>query len=114
MSHRTLVVVLVVVACVSPRPGLAEWTDRWDRVRQALPVADSLEKSDCQTALTELREARTELIPGPSERLDEMVDAWIREAETVYFDCPPPEGFREAFTRLDQMARQVDDAAGRG
>lgn len=115
MGRRAILVVflLLLAACGGSRPAVPTWTSQWDTVRASLPTEQPLEQSTCERAITQLRKARVGLMPTPTDQLDGAVDAWILEAERIYFECPPPEGFDEAFRRLDRLASEVDALLGR-
>lgn len=111
--HLTAIGVLLLAgACGDDRPSDAEWRAVWDEERDALPAADALLTGGeelCGDLLGRLRVDLPALLPTPTEALDDAVEAWIRHAESIAFDCPDDrDDLDERLDELDVLAAEID------
>lgn len=115
MRSRCLAVLaliaIVATGCGDASLDMDAWTERWRETASLLPDdPDAFTPTVCEQALVQLREARSELVPAPTEELEVAVDRWIARAEEVVFDCPPPGGFRTALEGLATLEAEVEAA----
>jgi len=116
---RWLVLIAVgvlVVACSGGRPAMSEWAERWNETVASLPdPADVASLEDprplCDEVVATIRTKSVELVPTPDAALDGPVDAWVRVAEEMFFECPPRsgeiQGFDEGYGELAQYQAEV-------
>lgn len=120
-----LIVVLTVTLVAGcgrvTRPEAAEWTDRWNAVQELVPDQSTLSQRPsnelCDEVVVDLREAGPDLTPGPDEVVDGAATAWLRAAESTFFECFDPDAGADdvdtAYDRLDQLVAEVDTALRR-
>jgi hypothetical protein len=104
---------LLVAACGDDgdRPAADDWEPVWVRTEALVPELDELVAGGrdlCGKALGEVRASRQDVLPAPSATLDQRVEAWLAEAETLLFDCPHDQAeLGDASTELDRLAGLV-------
>ncbi len=106
-----LLVGLTVAACTSNRPSVSEWESDWHAAVGLIPDESFLDDDPteaCQEVLVSLREQKETLFPAPDELVAASVRQWLEAAEGTFFDCPPADGFSDAFARLDELEAEVD------
>lgn len=106
---------VLLVACSSEpdRPSDAAWTPTWEQTRDLVPTAETLVdegEARCESVLGEVRAAREDLVPTPSEVLDDTVDDWISRVESVMFDCPVDDAddLRDRLHDIDVVTAEID------
>jgi hypothetical protein len=94
------------------RPSDEAWRREWERRQELIPDVDAIIDggSDfCGELLGEFRVELTQLLPSPSEVLDEAVQAWIDHADTIAFECPSDRAdLAERMRQLDLLAAEID------
>jgi hypothetical protein len=107
-----LLAATVLSGCGEDRPEETAWTADWEAAQALVPSDDELIAGGrplCDELIGELRETLPELTPAPDKALDDSVDAWSDEAETIVFDCDlEPELLSERLDELDVLAAAVD------
>lgn len=86
------------------RPSDADWALTWERERALVPTIDELVAGGrplCDGLVGEYRETMPRLTPTPSPALDDAVEEWVEEAESLVFECPSDTG--EIATRLADL-----------
>jgi len=75
-----------------------------------LNALSPLEK--CESLLGAAREARSVVIPTPDSILDDPVQDWIEETESLGFDCPRargnPEGHTNGVRKIRSLEAQIN------
>jgi hypothetical protein len=110
----------ILAGCAGDRPDETAWAAQWDAAQALVPTADELIEGGrprCDELVGELRETLPDLTPTPDESLDDVVDTWSDQAETIVFDCQlDPELLTERMDELDALRAQIDAglAAERG
>lgn len=110
-----LVVILILVACTPGRPDVSAWLPRWQAATQAMPPppppGSALDRATCDRTVASLRQVRDGLLPTPDDQLDITVDAWIRFAEDLFFECPiaggPHAGWERGYAELERLESEV-------
>lgn len=101
----------LAAACAESRPTFDVWKSDWERVSTGIPTRADLEsdssRSTCEEALALVQTSRTTLLPTPDKAIDDTVSDWLGLARGTYFDCPPPEGFDDAYATLDRLAAEI-------
>lgn len=109
-----LSIAIAVSACgddESDRPPLEPWRADWSELRDLLPEDVAIESGGtdvCGDFLGEVRSRRADVIPTPDMSLDEPVEAWVSEAETVGLDCDREGDLDERLADLAQRAEEID------
>jgi hypothetical protein len=107
-----LLAATVLSGCGEDRPEETAWTADWEAAQALVPSDDELIAGGrplCDELIGELRETLPVLTPAPDKALDDSVDAWSDEAETIVFDCDlEPELLSERLDELDVLAAAVD------
>ena len=106
---------VIVTACGSGdgRPSDEAWGAVWRAQRDSVPEAGVfVDRGEdlCGELVGDLRSGREDLLPTPTEGLDDPVHAWLSHAESIAFDCPvdDPDRLRERLHDLDILAAEVD------
>jgi hypothetical protein len=103
---------LFLAACSDDRPTLAEWEEDWIRVSSGIPteaeVTADTTRASCEAGLSLVQVNRVRLLSTPDPAIDDTVHDWVELARTIYFDCPPPDGFPEAFATLDRLEAEIE------
>lgn len=109
------VVVLGLVGatgCSQARPTLEEWVPVWEHAVANLPTEEALSAGDtqgiCEEALADMRIHQGALHPTPDEAIDETVTLWVEIAESIFFECPPDDGFSAGFAELRRLEAEVE------
>ena len=120
MTVRSLLVavtasLVIMTACGSGdgRPSDETWRPVWEAQRDSVPDAGVfVDRGEdvCGELVGDLRSGREDLLPTPTEGLDDPVHAWLNHAESIAFDCPSddPDRLRERLHDLDVLAAEVD------
>lgn len=106
-----IIVVALVSACGEPRPSVAEWVPTWNQVLSIIPeepTGDELPGTVCEDALASLRAETVALFPTPDSVLDDTVRDWVAAAEHTFFECPPNDGFDDAYGVMLRLEQEVD------
>lgn len=94
------------------RPSDAEWSVEWENEQALVPSADELlddGRALCDELVGDYREAMSRLTPTPTESLDDAVEAWVEDAESLVFECPDDAGEVERrLDDLDVLAAEID------
>jgi hypothetical protein len=94
------------------RPSDADWAVTWERERALVPTVDELLDGGrrlCDDLVGEYRESMPRLTPTPSDTLDDAVQEWVEEAESLVFECPDDTVEIEArLADLDVLATEID------
>lgn len=81
-----------------------------DRGALGDPPAEEL----CQETLADIRSQRENLLPSPTESIDELANEWISVAEEAFFDCPPEgqeiDSFDEAYEEMQRVEDSIENA----
>lgn len=103
---------VLAAACGDDRPSDEAWRADWERRQELVPDVDTIIDggSDfCGELLGEFRVELTQLLPSPTEVLDEAVQAWIDHADTIAFECPSDRTVLvERMRQLDLLAAEID------
>lgn len=103
-----------LLACSSEadRPSRAAWEARWQSTRTLVPEAEEVlaeGEEVCGSFLGEVRSRREDLLPAPTEVLDDTVSAWLADAEAVGLDCADDEEqLRQRLDDLEVLESQID------
>lgn len=89
MAVLALISLVLVTSCgEQPRP-LGEWEIAWfdttETVSQSAVPGTSV--NECEEVLAYLRDQRLLLTPVPIDDLEEPVDSYFSETESLFFDC---------------------------
>jgi hypothetical protein len=108
-----MVIAVALAACGGDdRPSNAAWQVEWALRRDAFPDADQLVAGGrdlCDQLVGQLRGDLPELVPTPTEALDEAVQAWSDHAETIVFECrDDPSELADQYDTLDILAAEID------
>lgn len=109
-----LALLLVAAACGesdADRPAASAWQPAWLGLRDLVPEADAIEDDGvevCSRFLGEVRERRNDVLPTPDPSLDEPVEEWVAEAETVGLDCEREGDLAERLADLEQRGDEID------
>ncbi len=94
------------------RPSDETWQRTWDSERQLVPDAETVLAGGqdlCDDLVGQLRVSLPELIPTPTEALDDAVRAWINHAETIAFECRTERSELESqLDTLEVLAAEID------
>lgn len=94
------------------RPSRAAWEARWESTKALVPEAEEvLDEGEevCGPFLGDIRSRRDDLLPAPTEVLDETVSAWLADAEAVGLDCAADEEqLRQRLDDLEVLESQID------
>lgn len=110
----TLTLLAGTAGCSSDgdRPADADWVRRWEEARQLIPDAQTIIDGGsefCDELNGRLRVELPELLPSPSESLDEAVSQWVAQAEDISFECPRDQSvLTSRLTTLETLAAEVD------
>ncbi len=103
---------LAVAACGGDRPSDADWASEWAAEQAIVPSQDELLAGGrplCDELIGEYREAMSRLTPTPSAALDDAVEEWVEEAESLVFECPTdPDEIADRLAALDVLAVEID------
>lgn len=110
---ETVIALTALAACGSDdRPSGATWQVEWELQRDAFPDAGELVAGGrdlCDDLVGELRVDLPELVPTPTEALDDAVQVWSDQAETIVFECrDDPAELAEQYDTLDILAAEID------
>lgn len=121
VGHDEAVKRLVAVAIVAlatgscggdDRPSDADWAVEWAREQALVPTADELiagGRTLCDELVGEYRESMSRLTPTPSDTLDDAVEEWVEQAESLVFECPSDAGEVEARRAdLEVLVTEID------
>ncbi len=105
--------VAVAAACGGDdRPSDAEWAGEWASEQAIVPSQDELLTGGrplCDELVGEYREAMSRLTPTPSKALDDSVEEWVEEAESLVFECPTdPAEVESRLDALDVLSAEID------
>lgn len=109
---------LVLPACGddgTDRPELAEWQPAWSALREVVPTPAEIDDGGseaCGELLGEVRSRREDVLPTPDPSLDEPVETWIAEAETLGLDCDKEGRADEMLRSITAQAEEIDGLAG--
>lgn len=110
---------LLLAACGPPKaPAKDEWKRSWQDIQEVVPPPDQLERpvsrETCEDVLAKLREHSQELIPAPDEVIQAGAQAWVTQAEQMFFECfdpdRPDESIDDGYDELQQLEAEVDAA----
>lgn len=107
-------VLLLVASCGDNdgRPSDRAWQSTWESRRQLVPDAATFVdggREVCDNLLGEFRVQMPELLPTPTEALDDAVHAWIDHAESLVFECPDDRmALNDRIDVLDVLAAEID------
>lgn len=125
VGRRSLVVAAVAVLLVTTvgcssqgGEGLTAWSDTWDEARGLVPERTALGSADrrdevCSDTLGQLREIAPALREVPDPALEPPVQAWIADAESMFFECfegRTPEEVDAEFRELHVLGTEIDAA----
>lgn len=108
---------LLFTACVPEgRPDAATWRPHWQALIGVIPDQSEIGKppddSLCQATLADVREQRKDLLPSPSDNVDDLANEWVAVAEEAFFDCPPAgrdiDSFADAYAELHRLENSVE------
>lgn len=106
-----LLAAIVLVSCAESRPSAEAWQTEWNRVLTGIPSEVALEndapRSVCEQGLVFIRQNRSALSPTPDVAIDDTVADWLDLAGAIYFDCPPPPGFKNAYATLNRLEAEI-------
>jgi hypothetical protein len=92
---------------------MAEWRVEWDRVSSGVPTESDVSSDDtratCEAGLALVQKNRVVLLRTPDPAIDDTVADWLQLARTIYFDCPPPRGFPDAYATLSRLEAEIDE-----
>lgn len=115
---------LLLAGCLgTARPDTAEWLPKWEAVVDLVPdrqdLGDPPDENLCQTTLAAIRDQSEELLPTPTQTVDDLVEEWVAVAEAAFFECPPAgeeiASFDDAYQQLatlEQSIRSTLEGAG--
>lgn len=110
--------VVVVAACggSDDRPSTEAWSSDWIETRDLLPgeaaIAEGGEEV-CGDMLGHVRAQREELLPAPSQALDDLVDEWVALVEGLGLDCPEDgDELAQRLATVDALTQEIDDLSG--
>lgn len=90
----------------------------WTSTRDLVPdAAGFLEGGEdlCGEVLGEVRARREELLPTPTETLDELVKEWVTDVEGLSLDCPNDrDEVDERLATIDVLRDAVNTATEAG
>ena len=115
MRHPSvlLTAMLIFVSCAESRPTMAEWRVEWDRVSTGVPTQSDVlsdgTRATCETGLGLVQKNRVVLLRTPDPAIDDTVADWLELAHSIYFDCPPPRGFDDAYATLSRLEAEIDE-----
>lgn len=115
-KRRPGIIVLIVImglvsACSEPRPSVDEWAPAWNKVLSIVPeepTAGELPRQVCQDTLASLRAETEVLFPTPDPVIDDTVKEWVAEAEHTFFECPPSDGFDNAYGTMFRLQEEIE------
>lgn len=100
------------------RPSDAAWSVIWDGERGLVPTEAELTAGGrelCDELVGLYRERFDDLVPTPSEGLDDAVDAWTEQAEQIAFECPTdPEILAAEYEALRRLEAEIDAGLAAG
>lgn len=114
----TVLAVVVLAACGGneERPTVASWRPEWEAARDLVPDAETLREEGvdvCGSFLGEVRSRREELLPSPSEVVDDVFAEWIEQAESLGLDCvDDSEDLDARLADIEDLADRIDTALG--
>lgn len=108
-----LVITLAIASCGGEsRPSIEAWLPAWEHVLADVPPESVLAAGDpiatCNDALANIRTDGAALFPTPDEAIEDTVNAWVGVAEEMLFDCPPSDGFSDAYGELFRLQAEVE------
>ncbi len=109
-------IALVVSACATVRPTVAEWQPVWETITAAVPpystVGENPPRPVCDRVLAAVRAGQADLFPTPDLAIDDTVKDWVKIAEDAFFECPPGGdeigSFSAAYAEMLRLEREVE------
>ena len=109
-------IALVLSACATVRPTVAEWQPAWESITSAIPpqevVGVAPPRAVCDEVLAALRAGQADLYPTPDLAIDDTVKEWVKIAEDAFFECPPGNdeigSFSEAYAEMLRLEQEVE------
>ncbi|VAW06449.1 hypothetical protein MNBD_ACTINO01-2417 [hydrothermal vent metagenome] len=109
-------IALVISACATVRPTVAEWQPAWEAITGAIPplstVGENPPRPVCDRVLAAVRTGQADLFPTPDIAIDDTVKDWVTIAEDAFFECPPDNdeigSFSDAYAEMLRLEREVE------
>jgi len=109
----TLVIVLMTLAaCGAGTPDIEDWlVETWDPMVALVPEPGEESADLCDRVLGELRQEGSSVRPAPLPEIGDTADSWVRQAESLMFDCAadsPELDYGERFHILTRLQAEVE------
>lgn len=107
-----IALVLALTACGNGTPDVEDWlVEAWDPLVTMIPEPGQESPDVCDRVLGELRDRGSSLRPAPMPEIGDTADSWVRQAESLMFDCAADlEGldYEERYRHLDRLIEEVE------
>jgi hypothetical protein len=113
MPRRLGLVLLLLIfsACEGGTPSVEAWLeDVWRPLVAMVPEPGEQSPAACDEVLGHLREVGADVRPAPVSELGDAADSWVRQAETLMFDCAadaPGFDYGEGHRHLSRLEDEV-------